>query len=58
MLNNISKFFYKTYMFTKQVKHISKSFTIRVLLPEEKIHIDLVRPIISIKCNSSNYGLF
>lgn len=57
MLNNISKFFYKIYVFTKQAKHISKSLAIRVLLLEEEIHIDLIRPIISIRYNSSKYDL-
>ena len=57
MPNNISKFFCKTCVLAKQAKHISKSLAIRVLLPRERIHIDLVGSITSIEYDGSKYDL-
>lgn len=56
--NSILKFFYKIYIFIKQIKYILKSPAIRILLFRKKIYIDLVRLIILIRYNSSKYNLF
>lgn len=58
MPNSILKFFYKIYIFIKQIKYILKSPVIRVLLFKKKIYIDLVRLIIFIRYNGSKYNLF
>lgn len=44
-------------MLAKQTKYIPKSPATKALIPGERIHIDLVRPITSVRYNNSKYGL-
>lgn len=57
ILDNITKFFFRTYVITKQVKHIAKSPATRTLIFGEVIHIDFVRPITPTGYNRSKYSL-
>lgn len=52
-----SQLFYWTYIFAKQVKHISKSPVTRAKTPREIIHTDLVGPITPTGYDGSKYGL-
>ena len=45
-------------MLAKQIKYISTNSTTRALLPKERIHIDLVKPITFIRYNNSKYSIF
>lgn len=57
MPNSISKFFCETCVLAKQAKNISKGPAIRALLPEKRIHTDLVGSITLIGYDDSKYGL-
>lgn len=58
MAKNMIKFFYKTYILIKQVKHIPIILVTRVKISRKIIYIDLVSLIISTKYDRSKYSLF
>lgn len=58
ILDSITKFFYETFVITKQVKHIAKDLAIKAFITGEIIYTDLVGPISpSIGYDGSKYSL-
>lgn len=58
MPDSITKFFCKTCILAKQVKHIAKSPATRALIPGEVIYTDLVRLITPTGYDGFKYDLF
>lgn len=58
MPKSINKFFYETWVLTKQVKHIFKILFVKAEVFEEIINTDLVGPIILIRQDISTYSFF